>query len=116
HHVLAAEQRELRHGANLEPLRELITGTDGEGEVVVPGHAAGAEGDQVAALETEELAGAAVGRVVEPVQLDEREDLVEVFDVVINVKARIEKVGALVVGGERIARGVQEIETAPARM
>src|SRR5262249_40915921 len=100
--ILGGAKGPLRRGADLESLAELVAGAEGHGEVVLPGHIVGAEVEQVAAFK---VLGSrtAVARVVQPAELDQRIDLVQVGNVVVEVQVGIDEIAALVVESKHAA-------------
>src|SRR5262245_48159305 len=85
HQVLPVGHRELKRGAGLDALRELVAGAEGQRHEVVAIDVTRPEVRQVAALEVEVSRPAVVG-VMRPVQLHQRVDLVQVGDVVVQVQ------------------------------
>src|SRR5262249_31670998 len=111
-HVAAgADEAELAAEAELDDVVELDAGADGHGQLVMPGGAARAEVEQVAALETN-VARVAVHRVVLEVELDERIEAVQVHNVVAEVETAPQELAAFIVDAQRVPGSVEEDKAA----
>src|SRR5262249_16353574 len=114
----AADEAELGADAELDEVVHFDARAEGHGQLVVPGGAARAEMEQVAALEAD-VARVAVHGVVLEVELHERVPAGQTGDVVAKVETAPQKLTALIVYAEGVTRRVQNrqaIEAADARM
>src|SRR5262245_42235680 len=112
--IAAIEQVELGGDAQLEALVELVASAHCQSQVVATGHLRRAEVEQVASLKGERPF-ASVERVVFPVQLNQREEMVLVQHVVTDVEVRVKDVGALAVNRDGVAGRVHEVEATAVR-
>src|SRR5262249_27821063 len=109
------QQRPTDGGAGLDVLVQLETKAGSDAQEIAAADVVRAKIHEIQPLETEtgDVRGTVL-RVVEPIQLQEREEHVGIGDVVIPVKAHVEELGSLTVDGKVITHRAHQVGAAPA--